>query len=229
MNTFSQKTLEFLFENRLNDSRDWFWEHHDQYEQWVLSPLRDLVQALAPTAARIDPEIILRPDRTISRIRRDTRFSHDKSLYRDHMWIIFKRGKTHGDEVPGLYFEINRNGFEYGCGFYHCSPAVMSTIRQMVLEDAPLYRKAQKALSKSVFHIEGECYKRPHYPDQPEKKRLWLERRNLYLTAQSADEQLLYSDRLAQSVGEHFALLEPFYHFLLEACQKAHSSDDESK
>ena len=141
MNTFSQNTLEFLFENRLNDSRDWFWEHHDQYEQWVLSPLRDLAQALAPTAAKIDPEIVLRPDRTISRIRRDTRFSHDKSLYRDNMWIIFKRGKAHGDEVPGLYFEINRSGFEYGCGFYHCSPAVMSAIRQMVLEDAPLYRK----------------------------------------------------------------------------------------
>ena len=30
---FSQKTLEFLFENRLRDSRDWYEEHKDLYHR----------------------------------------------------------------------------------------------------------------------------------------------------------------------------------------------------
>lgn len=229
MKIFTPKTLEFLFENRLNDSREWFLEHHEQYEQWVLEPLRELAQSLAPTALAIDPEVVSEPQvgRTISRIRRDTRFTHDKSLYRDNMWIVFKRGKMHGTEVPGLYFDISNQGVEYGCGFYHCSTTVMSAIRQMVLEDAPSYRKAQKALDKqTIFHVEGECYKRPHYPDQSEPKRQWLERRNLCLLAQSADEQLLYSDRLAQTISEHLALLQPIYHFLLNACKTAEGNGE---
>ena len=29
---FSAKTLDFLFENRLQDSRDWFLDHKDTYQ-----------------------------------------------------------------------------------------------------------------------------------------------------------------------------------------------------
>ena len=224
MELFTPQTLEFLFENRLNDSRTWFLEHHRQYEQLVLRPLRDLSQALSPAALAIDPEVVSQPQvgKTISRIRRDTRFSKDKSLYRDNMWIIFKRDKMHSAEVPGLYFEMDE-GFELSAdGFYHCPTTVMNAVREMVSQNSTSYQKAQNALRRQkVFHLEGECYKRPRFLDQPEDKRQWLERRNLCLVAASDDAQLLFSDRLADTVAEHLSLLKPVYHFLLEACQKA--------
>ncbi len=222
MELFTPQTLEFLFENRLNDSRAWFLEHHEQYEQLVLRPLRDLSQALSHTALEIDPEVVSQPQvgKTISRIRRDTRFSHDKSLYRDNMWIVFRRPKASLAEAPCLYFEIRGQEFEYGCGFYHCSPPVMGTIREMILAESPFFDKAQAALQRqTVFHLEGECYRRAHYPDQPEEKRQWLERSNLCLMATSDDAKLLFSNRLADTVAKHLSLLKPMYHFLLEACR----------
>ena len=78
---------------------------------------------------QIDPYLATEPrvDKTICRIRRDTVRSHDKTLYRDTMWIIFKRGKMHGAEVPGIYFEITPWGFQYGFRILSRFPLAIST------------------------------------------------------------------------------------------------------
>ena len=65
--------------------------------------------------------------------------------------------------------------------------------------------------------MEGERYKRPHFPDQPENLRLWLERRNISFDAHSDDADLLFSDRLAQSLARELMLLRPIYRFLTAA------------
>lgn len=117
---FSQQTIDFLIENRLRDSRAWFAENHERYQRFVIEPLRELVVRLTPCMRTIDAEVVTEPrvDKTICRIWRDTRYSHDKLLYRDTLWIIFKRGRMHSTEAPGLYFEIGPDGFNYGTGFY---------------------------------------------------------------------------------------------------------------
>ena len=68
-------------------------------------------------------------------------------------------------------------------------------------------------MNQNLYHMEGECYKRPHYPDQPEELRQWLERRNLSFTAESEDMDLLFSPALADKLSEDFEKLSPIYHF----------------
>ena len=164
---FSQKTLDFLFENRLNDSREWFSDHKKEYQALVIQPLRQLVMDLSPTMLELDPEFTTEPkvDKTICRIWRDTRYSKDPSLYRDHMWIIFKRGgRMHGTDYPGMYFEISLDGFDYGCGFYHASTAFMNNLRTRILQSDPEFQAAQEAyLSQKVFH-----FSQLFSPDLPE-------------------------------------------------------------
>ena len=53
---FSQKTLDFLFENKMQDSRSWFWEHKKEYQTLVIEPLRQLVMDLSPAMLELDPE-----------------------------------------------------------------------------------------------------------------------------------------------------------------------------
>ena len=91
----SAKTLDFLFENKLNNSKEWYHAHKKEYTELVLRPLAELVVKLKPTMLELDPDLIVEPrvTRSISRIYRDTRFSKDKSLYRDNMWLIFIRDK----------------------------------------------------------------------------------------------------------------------------------------
>lgn len=216
---FSQKTLDFLFENRIQDSRSWFEEHKNIYLRTVYAPLQELVAALEPTMLSLDAALTTeaRVDKTICRIRRDTRFSKDKSLYRDNMWIVFKRGKMHGTELPGFYFELGGDGFNYGCGFYNASTAYMETLRSLVLGHDPAFHKAERAFAaQEVFHLEGACYRRPHFPDQPPALRQWLERRGVCFVADSEDLELLFSNRLADKLAADFRLLGPMYDFLLK-------------
>ena len=218
---FSQKTLDFLFENRLHDSRIWFEEHKSDYRQYILEPLRELVRSLSPFMLEIDDQFTIDPrvDKTICRIWRDTRYSHDKSLYRDTMWIIFRRGeKMHTSEFPSLYFEITCTGFNYGTGFYHASTGYMETLRSLILAGSPAFQRAQDSFSRqSIFHMEGECYKRPHFPDQPDSLRQWLERRNISFCSENiADFPLLFSDQLVPYLVKGFQSIAPVYDFLLQ-------------
>ena len=69
---FSAKTLDFLFENRLQDSRDWFLDHKDTYQAVLLEPMKDLVRSLTPVMLEIDAKVTTEPrvDKTICRLRR---------------------------------------------------------------------------------------------------------------------------------------------------------------
>ena len=83
----TEKTLDFLSENRQRNDRNRFHENKSAYMNDVLVPLIELVNELAPIMLEIDPcfETSPKAGKTISRIYRDTRFSRDKSLYRDTM------------------------------------------------------------------------------------------------------------------------------------------------
>lgn len=81
---FSAEALRFLLENRINNSKEWFEEHRNEYRKYVYEPFAELVKELAPAMKEIDDGIITIPSKIISRVRRDTRFTKDKSLYRDN-------------------------------------------------------------------------------------------------------------------------------------------------
>ncbi len=217
---FSEKTLKFLFENRVVDSKTWFTEHRAEYDSLVIKPLRELVMALKPTMLEIDPLLICDPKvgRSISRIYRDTRFSNDKSIFRDVMWCVFIRDKKLYDGLPGFWFEFSPRGFRYGCGYYQASGASMDAIRTLILDDDKTFKAARRAFNKqSVFRIEDTKYKRSRYPDQPEEKREWLDQRSLCFIADSDDFDLLFSDALADKLAQDFRLLIPMYDFMMAA------------
>jgi uncharacterized protein (TIGR02453 family) len=222
---FSDDSLNFLFENRVADSKPWFLENREKYETLVLEPLRQLVRDLTPTMLEIDPLFIAEPKigKCISRIYRDTRFTNDKHIFRDYMWITFTRGKRRGDERPGFYFELSPYGWGYGCGWYRTGADTMDALRDMVKNDDKLYKSAKNALKKAKnFTLEDTRYKRTRHPDQPEEKRLWLDQRTISVNAHSEDFALLYSDDLADFLIGEFRRIKPIYAFLIEAESRAH-------
>ena len=219
----SQKSLDFLFENRLHDSREWFLAHQEEYRALVKEPMVALSAALGPRLLAIDDRLAIEPavGRSVSRIRRDTRFSKDKTLYRDNLWIVYHRREEGCFAPPSLYFEVFSDGrFRYGCGYYYTAPSYMETLRGRVLAGAPSWRRAQQALKQAAgFSLIGERYKRPHYPDADPVKRDWLELREICVNEQGRDAALLFTDRLVDVVADRLLLLAPVYDFLLETAQ----------
>ena len=217
---FSLKTIEFLVENRLMDSREWFRENKGRYNEVLLEPFIRLVEQLAPDMLEIDPQLITEPrvDRTLSRIHRDIRFSKDKLLYRDNMWFVFMREKKLYEGPPCFYFDMGPKGFSYGMGYYQASTASMEAIRKNILDDTMAFRKADDAFrSQTLFYMDGDAYKRSKYPDQPEHLRLWLDKKSMSFNCHSDDFDLLFSDRLADALLSGFRLLAPIYDFFWTA------------
>lgn len=217
---FSEKSVSFLFENRVVDNKAWFTEHRSDYDSLVIEPMRELVTSLEPTMHEIDPLLICEPKvgRSISRIYRDTRFSRDKSIFRDSMWCVFIRDKKLYDGLPGFWFEFSPRGLIYGCGYYQASGASMDAIRTLILNDDKSFKAAQKAFNKqSVFQIEDLKFKRSRHPDEPEDKREWLDQKSLCFITYSDDFDLLFSDTLADKLAQDFKLLAPMYDFMMSA------------
>ena len=214
---FSEVSIEFLVENRLQDSREWYKDHKDRYNKVLLEPFVELVDRLAPDMLEIDPQLITeaRVDRTLSRIYRDTRFSKDKMLYRDNMWLVFMREKKLYEGLPAFYFDMNPQGFSYGMGYYQASTASMEAIRRLILADAPAFLAADKAFrSQDVFTMEGDSYKKSRHPGASDDQRVWLDKKSISFNHHSNDHDLLFSDKLAGTLLEGFRLLVPMYEFL---------------
>jgi len=126
---FSPKKLKFLRAIKANNNKAWFEAHRNDYEEYVLGPLRDLVTDLGDFMLDIDPRFEVEPavNKTISRIYRDTRFSKDKSPFRSTVWITFKnRNKDWTTNVCGYFFELSMDSYRYGMGFYDAAPSIMS-------------------------------------------------------------------------------------------------------
>ena len=77
----------------------------DRYVRAVREPLLDLAEALGDTVRAIDPELETRPGRVLCRPNRDIRYSRDKSVYRDYMFLKFRRPGEERASTLGLYFD----------------------------------------------------------------------------------------------------------------------------
>ena len=218
--SFSPQTLDFLFLNKIHDDRQWFNERRDEYEALVLEPIRQLVVELTPVMKEIDSEFICEPKvtKTISRIFRDTRYSVDKSIFRDSMWITFRRDKKLYNGSPEMFFEISPEGFVLGTGYYKTKPEVMTEIRQMVLSKDKIFLKANKALDKNNdFILDGEKLGKSKFEEQPEDMRKWLDLKSVCVIKKSNDFELLFSNRLSLYLADAFRSLAPIYNLFIEA------------
>ena len=212
----SQAMLDFLLTNSVTDSRTWFEEHKEDYRRLVVAPLAELVTRLTPGMLAIDGGFITEPriDRTISRIYRDMRIpqNRERGRYRANCWIMFARERKLYFGEPTFYLELDPAGYSYGMGYYQASTDTMRALRALILADEPATKKALTAFARQkTFSLEGERFKRPHYAEQPESKRDWLERRSISLLCQSQDFEQLFSENFADILLGQFQSIAPVY------------------
>ncbi len=214
---FSPRTFTFLRDLGRHNDKAWFESHRATYEEQVLQPLRDLVDALADFMLGIDLSFEVAPavGKTISRIYRDTRFSKDKSPFRDSMWLTFKRsGPDWSRYVPGYFLEINPTWYRYGLGFYDAAPELMARWRRQIDEDPEAFLKAVAWFGgQDVFTLEGERYKRSIGADKPEAIRTWYQYKSFYLSSNHAIDDTILSPKFAGQLRKHFGLAAPLYRY----------------
>jgi uncharacterized protein (TIGR02453 family) len=218
---FSPEAIRFLVGNKQRNSKPWFESHRDQYELLLLNPFRQLIQELTPAMLAVDPDFDLRPaiNRTISKVYRDTRFSRDKSLFRDTMWLVIRRlGEDWKTTAPAFYFEIMPDGYRYGMGFYEASRVIMDSFREAIDEKTQAFTKVIAFLDRSDrYTLNGESYKRLLPSNHSEVIQTWYQRKTFYLSCERSHDAILFSSKLAGELIEGFEILAPLYRFIVQA------------
>jgi len=214
---FSPQSLSFLSQVRQENSKEWYDAHRDVYETTLLSPFKELVQALATPMLLIDDLFEIRPaiGKTLSRMYRDTRFSNDKSRYRSNMWLTFKRYKKDWTDAPVYFFELYPDGWRFGLGYYSASRNTMELFRQTLRENPERFLAVAACLG-TRFELAGESYKRPLIKDQPEALAHWYNRKSFAAIANRTDMGTVFSAELASTLAEGFTQLAPLYHYLMK-------------
>lgn len=213
---FSQAGLTFLQQVRQNNDKAWFEEHRAVYDEALVAPFRMLVDELSLTMLQIDDHFETRPaiGKTLSRIHRDTRFSHDKSRYRSHMWLTFKRTRKDWTDAPVYFFEITPDTWRYGLGYYSATRNTMDLFRQTLRGNPSKFLNVASCLGET-FTLEGESYKRPLIKDQEPELAYWYNRKSFAAIATRQDMDALFSGDLVRLLSQGFTQLEPLYHYLM--------------
>lgn len=215
---FDHEALCFLRDVHRHNSKEWFEGHRNIYENMLLGPFRSLVDSMGMPMRQIDEFIEIRPaiGKTISHLRRDTRFSHDKSLYRNNMWLTFKRPKKDWTDAPTYFFEFGPDWWRYGLGYYSALPATMALFRDRLLGSQHEFQQAVKAIPEG-FDVHGESYKRQMVPESlsPELAP-WYVKKSFYIANHSKDMAPLSSARLPDTLLEDFEHLSKMYMFLVD-------------
>ena len=214
---FSLRTFDFLRDIQFNNNKTWFEDNRQVYQEDVLKPLKELVIDLWPVMISIDPKFEVNPatNKAISRIYRDTRFSKDKSPYKNNMWITFKRQSKDWKEAPCFFFEMFPDSYRYGMGFYSASKETMDKLREAIDSKQKEFLKIISPLfEQKAFEVEGEKYKR--ILDTTKSKELidWYQRKNLYMVCNKKIDDRLFSRDLINDLVSGFQFLAPIYDYL---------------
>ena len=132
----------FLRRLTRHNTREWFERNRAVYETEVRDPLRALVEEMDVRLARIAPELVGDPRRSIFRIHRDVRFSADKSPYKTNAACQFYHcdaGRGAGQDADGagagLYFQLADGECFVAGGIWMPARPALDKIREALADD----------------------------------------------------------------------------------------------
>lgn len=227
---FSAEGIDLLQLNRLQNNKGFYEAHKEEIRELGIRPFHELIEAMTTAMLEIDPLFVTAPSRMVSRVRRDTRYTTDKTLYRANLWMYFRRQRGYPHEsMPFYYVEVGPESWGYGC--WGCfGKGEMAEVREMILREDKLFLDAKKALeSCPPFSLAGDLFKRPKHPEAKAAYQPWLNRKNLGADFTETDDfaSVLDGSFLAPML-EGFQKLAPFYRLLTAAKERAEAAPREA-
>ena len=211
---FPEETIRFFLELRFHNEAAFFNAHRDEYERSVREPFYGFIQAMAPAVKQVADDMELRPDKCLARIRRDTRFSKDKTPYRDHLWLLFRRGGEIRDTSVMYWFELAPEHVEWGLGFWGYNRPAMDALRKAIREkpDAGLRAFREARIPEQDLEIYGDRYQRMAVPDGlPQLLQEIYPLKELYIKRTGIPLQTAYSEALVERCSQDILRLKPLY------------------
>jgi uncharacterized protein (TIGR02453 family) len=211
---FPAEGLEFFRKLQRNNRREWFQPRKATFETTMKQPMRELVSAVNDSMKGFASEYVTDPDKAIYRIYRDTRFSKDKTPYKDHLAASFPR---HGmPEGAGFYFAVSHKEVAIGGGIYMPAPATLRAMRGHVAAHHLQFRKiiSTRTVRQLFQGLQGEQLTRVPKGFCREDPAADLLKYKQFLLYVELAPELATTANLYPEVVKHFRTIAPFLEFL---------------
>jgi len=146
MNGFSAQTFSFLEELAANNTRDWFADHKQDYEDKVREPALAFINAVGERLPALAPHFTADSRKmggSLMRVYRDTRFGKDKTPYKTNVGIQFRHEVGKDVHAPGFYVHISAASCFVGVGTWHPPADALLNIRQLIADKPELWLAAR--------------------------------------------------------------------------------------
>lgn len=219
METIKKSTLNFLSDLGKNNSKEWFNLNRNRYEE-ARKNFEVLVQDLIDGISNFDPILKgLEAKNCIFRIYRDTRFSHDKSVYKTNMGgFIVRGGKKNGERLPGYYVHIEPGNCFIAGGAYMPPAPWLNNIREKIDEngDELLRILSAKEFKKYFDGIDGEKLKTAPKGFPKDHKHIELLKYKSFTVFKNLKDNDVMSPGFYDYALSAFRAMKPFNDFLAE-------------
>jgi uncharacterized protein (TIGR02453 family) len=220
---FTRQTFTFLASLAENNTREWFEEHRQDYEDCVREPALDFISDMEDEMPAISKHFRALPKKvggSLMRIYRDTRFSNDKSPYKTNIGIHFRHEVGKDVHAPGYYVHIEPGECFVGVGLWHPEPDVLFRIREAIVKKDKAWVAARDDRNFcKYFSLEGDVLAnapRGYAKDHPLVED--LKRKDFIGLAALSKTDVTSADFRTLAV-ERFKQAKPYMRFLCEALE----------
>lgn len=200
---------------RSNNDRDWFNANKKEYIKSVKEPFEEFVGHMIEHFKPLMPNLLITPKDAIFRIYRDTRFSKDKTPYKEHVSAIISPGGRKDMTATGVYVQMNDEELRLYSGMYMPEKAHLSEIRNHIAAQPEVFRKlyTEKNFVSKFVEIRGEKNKRlPKELTEAAEKEPLIYNKGFYYFAKLPAKYLL-KDNLPSLIEEYYHAAKPLNDF----------------
>ena len=220
---FDRNLLGFLSGLGANNTKAWFSDNRQAYEELYLGPAKEFVADIAPSFCRLSENIVAEPrvNGSVKKINRDLRFSRDKTPYTPALRFFFWEGTDGRKHSPRFFLSLDGKKPVTGAGLPGFLPAQLAAYRNAVADDAAgeaLASALAKLLGQDNAVLGGEELKRvpPGY-DPGHSRAGLLRRKGLYVALTEPVPDALFTERATAYCFERFKALRPLQSWLVDA------------
>ncbi len=225
---FGKELIPFFLDLRFHNDKSFMDANRERYYREVRQPFYDFIDALGPGMQEICEDMEVRPNKCLSRINRDTRFSRDKSPYRDHLWVSFRQGGMPNDGTPFYWFEVSPEHVNWGVGIWGEGRQIMDAMRRRMAARPDDFLRMLPILQKRHFALAGQEWKKMKAPEGlPEALGPWYLKKQVYAERLGAQLSWIHESDIVNRVMDDFRALSPLYWIFRGCVEDAMNQMDE--
>lgn len=214
--------------NKFNDSKDFYETVKEDIKSKIITPMRQLALDLSEEFLTVDEKMVLIPTKMVSRIRRDTRYSKNKEMYRSNVWCMFMRNKHEWRFMPCMWFEIFPESYSYGVGLFHAQPSDLEVFRKYFAENQKDFRYALRQMDVvgAMPYVDTFKKYKPGAEGIDEDIRNYYNSRYFLFSYTGTDMKKLFDGSIEEELIYAVRAFTPMYKFLLNVTEEIYEKGE---